>query len=103
MAWIVRCHRSKGALKHPPPVLSCCAGLHSAGRNDLTILYQVSDNERRQYSTSAGRVASKWFKRQLLTALAVAGISGGALLMVSCSDRYARTAPEKFWLLLSLL
>ncbi len=35
------------------------------------------------YSSSPGRLAAKWLRRQLLIVLALAGVTGGALLVVS--------------------
>jgi hypothetical protein len=40
---------------------------------------------RKQYSSSIGSSAARWLSRKFLTVLALAGVSGGALLVVSCS------------------
>lgn len=41
------------------------------------------------YSTSPGKLAAKWLRKQLLVLFAIAGVTGGALLVVSVQCVYA--------------
>ena len=40
----------------------------------------------RRYSSGYGSIAARWLGRKVVAVVALAGISGGALLVVSCSN-----------------
>lgn len=88
----VSCRRSFGvALRHSLPLhvlprISTSAFIfpHTRHTTSCTELDSIlNQSSRRHYSSSPGKFASGWLKRKLLTLLALAGVSGGAFLIVS--------------------